>query len=394
MQTDRDPLETLPLDAEKFARIRDEIRAQYTAKDGRPWIIGFSAGKDSTLLAQLVLEAIDDLPPSKRTRKVYIVCNDTLVESPIMAAFVRGVLQKLRDAVEPLRMPLEVITTTPDPWQTFWVNLIGRGYPAPSRAFRWCTDRMKIRPTGKVIAGLTAASDAGSVLLIGVRRDESETRAASIDKHHAGGTLMNPHSTVRNCMVYAPIKDLTTQEVWTYLLQRRPPWGGTHRALVTLYRGALGGECPFVVDTNDAPSCGDSPSARFGCWTCTVVEKDRSLEGMVDSGAEHLAPLIAFRDWLKDVSADHANRLGERRNGEKGLGPFSYETRESILNELLKTQAAVGVELISPQEVDTIRIIWGEDRSGQVIRRAETLLDIMQYDDADQLVQLRLSGAR
>lgn len=90
MSTEMDPLETFALNLDKFDRIRAEILAQYTAKDRRPWIIGFSAGKDSTLLAQLVLEAIYELPASKRTRKVYIVCNDTLVESPVMAAFVRG----------------------------------------------------------------------------------------------------------------------------------------------------------------------------------------------------------------------------------------------------------------------------------------------------------------
>lgn len=390
-------VEDRPVDEEKFSRIRDEIRLEYRKPDKRPWIIGFSGGKDSTLLTQLVTEAMLELPPSQRTRPVYIVCNDTLVESPVMASFVEGVLKRIADAVEPLLVPMTVVKTTPATDQTFWANMIGRGYPAPSRIFRWCTDRMKIRPTARVIHEITAGSKAGSVLLIGVRRDESAARAGSIERHEVQGELMHPHGSVANCWIYAPIKDVSTEEVWTYLLQRRPPWGGTHRALVTLYRGALGNECPFVVDRNDAPSCGDSPSARFGCWTCTVVKKDKSLEGLIANGMEHLEALVEFRDWINEISFLPEKRLGERRNGGEGLGPFSFETRKEILARLLETQKEVGAPLISDAEIAQIKNIWREDESAQVIRKVDAFLDLQrmfQTEEQEQLVQLRRNGVR
>lgn len=390
-------VEDRPIDYEKFDRIRDELRREYRRSDHRPWVIGFSGGKDSTLLTQLVFEAVLELPISQRTRPIHIVCNDTLVESPVMASFVDGVLRRIEDAVEPLLLPVTVTKTTPAHDQTFWVNMIGRGYPAPSRIFRWCTDRMKIRPTAKIIREITEGSSAGSVLLIGVRRDESSARAESIEKHEVRGALMHPHGSVDKCCIYTPIKDVSTEEVWTYLLQRRPPWGGTHRALVTLYRGALGNECPFVVDSNDAPSCGDSPSARFGCWTCTVVQKDKSLEGLIANGMEHLEALVEFRNWIKEISFLPEKRMGERRNGGKGLGPFSFETRREILRRLLEAQKEVGASLISESEIACIEMVWREDESAQVGRRVEAFLELQrmwQSEDEAQLVQLRRDGAR
>lgn len=359
-----DPTTDVPADAsdvfdpELFERIIEELVAEYQA-DRRPWIVGISFGKDSTLLLQLVILAILRLPPSLRKRRVHVVSNDTLVESPVMAAYVAGMFRRIQDCVEPLMLPFDVVMTQPDPDDTFWVNLIGRGYPAPSRKFRWCTDRMKIRPTGTYIHTLTEASK-GSVLLLGVRRDESAARAASIEKH--GSERYNPHGTVPNCVVYRPIADVSTKAVWAYLMNVRPPWGGHHRALVTLYRNAAGGECPFVVDTADAPSCGDSPSSRFGCWTCTVVEKDRSLENLVDQGHDTLAPLLDFRARIVELSADWSRRMGERRNGAEGLGPFNFATRELLLAELLATQDAVGHTLITPAEIEAMHRQWADDK--------------------------------
>jgi DNA sulfur modification protein DndC len=209
-----------------------------------------------------------------RTRPVHLLCNDTLVESPILMTYIDRMLARLQTAAESLHLPITVVKTTPDPDQTFWVNLIGRGYPAPTRMFRWCTDRMKIAPTSNYIR--TQVSKSGEVvLLLGVRRAESANRAVTMNRHrNVAGSRLNPHDDMTGCMVFRPIVDMTTDDVWLLLLQRTPPWGGSHRELVTLYRNAQGGECPLVIDKSQAPSCGTS-SSRFGCWTCTVAEKDR-----------------------------------------------------------------------------------------------------------------------
>lgn len=354
---------------ERLRAAQADLRDEYLADNRDPWIIGYSGGKDSTLVAQLVFEMLLDLAPSDRTRPVHILCNDTLVESPVLMTYIDAMLTRLQTAAESLHLPITVVKTTPDPDQTFWVNLIGRGYPAPTRMFRWCTDRMKIAPTSNYIRS-QISQNGEVVLLLGVRRAESANRAVTVNRHrNVAGTRLNPHDDMRGCMVFRPIIDMTTDDVWLLLLQRQPPWGGSHRDLVTLYRNAQGGECPLVIDKSQAPSCGTS-SSRFGCWTCTVVEKDRSMEAMIDSGHEHLAPLMDFRDWLAKFRNERSKRMIERRDGRIALmgdgvttvaGPFTVEARQEILSRLLQVQAEVEMPLIRDDEIARIRAIWASD---------------------------------
>jgi DNA sulfur modification protein DndC len=350
----------------KLGGIIAELKDEYLQDHGTPWIIGFSGGKDSTLLAQLVLDMLLSLPPRRRTREVHVVANDTLVESPVIAGHLDLVLERIRKAVTPLRLPVIVAKTVPEVEQTFWVNLIGRGYPSPSRIFRWCTDRMKIAPTTTYIKSKVAESGE-AILLLGVRRAESTQRARSVGRYDNGERL-NPHNSLQNCFVFKPIVELTTDEVWQALLQSSPPWGGTHRELVTMYRNAGGGECPLVTDKSEAPSCGTA-SSRFGCWTCTVVEKDKSAESFIEAGYGDLEPLLEFRDWLKVIREDGGMRSATRRNGTLNFvgegrlipGPFTLEARREILERLLTIQEEVGIALISDEEIGVIRKIWAED---------------------------------
>lgn len=350
----------------KLAFAQAELLDEYRADHDAPWIIGFSGGKDSTLVTQLVFEMLLDLPPSERKRAVHIVANDTLVEAPLIARHLDAMLERIRGVVPALRLPVTVVKTSPKADQTFWVNLIGRGYPSPSRSFRWCTDRMKIQPTSHYIRSQVDALGQ-VILLLGVRREESATRAMSVNRY-SNGERLNAHNSLAGCLVFRPVVDFTTDEVWQLLLQRRPPWGGSHRPLVTLYRNAAGGECPLVLDKDDAPSCGTS-SSRFGCWTCTVVVKDRSMEGFIDSGNSDLEPLMDFRDWLARFRDQPDKRMARRRTGVRSHladgslvpGPFTFEARREILDRLLVVEQQVGESLISNAEIANIQAIWAED---------------------------------
>jgi len=367
----------------KLKVIRSEIRDEYFADDPFPWIVGFSGGKDSTLVAHLVFEMLLNIPPSQLRRPVHIVANDTLVESPLVIGHIRTVQAQMREAADAFSLPVKVVTTQPIGDDTFWVNLIGRGYPSPNRSFRWCTDRMKIKPTSRYIREQVDTTGR-VVLLLGVRRDESATRAASVAKYDNGERL-NRHNDMVGCMVFRPIVDLTTEDVWEFLGSTPPPWGASHADLIALYRNSLGGECPVIVQKSDAPSCGTS-SSRFGCWTCTVVQKDRSLEGFVEAGFAEFGPLLEFRDWLAKVRNDPEMRSARRRNGkytvtDSGLfvpGPFTPEARAEILKRLLALQQAVGRELISTDELTRIREVWRDDAmtsSGRYTSGADNVLE-------------------
>lgn len=348
-----------------LAGIRDEYLSSHQAF---PWIIGFSGGKDSTLVAHMVFAALLDIPPSRQTRPIHIIANDTLVESPLVVAHLHESLAEIRDAAKTLGLPITVATTAPNAENTFWVLLIGKGYPSPNSQMRWCTDRLKIQPTSTYIKQQVAASGS-AIILLGVRRDESEARRKRIDSHsNQADSNLHPHKDLLGAFVYRPIVDLTTDEVWDILASHTPPWGSTHDRLIKLYRDAAGGECPIVLSQEEAPGCGTN-SSRFGCWTCTVVEKDKSLQGFVDSGNQQYAPLIAFRDWLKEIRNDTNLRQAARRNGRvsfnaKGqhiAGPFTVQARRMILERLLEAQEEYGAPLISETEIQVIRRLWTED---------------------------------
>ena len=232
----------------QLGAVFDTIRTAFLEPDTEPWIVAYSGGKDSTLLLHLVWEVVVAAGPARR-RPIYVVSNDTLVESPLVIGHLRRSLDVIRAAARYAGLPITVEITEPCIDQTFWVNVIGRGYIPPTRNFRWCTDRMKILPTNRLIERLVLAHDR-VVLLIGTRRSESQHRGRAMSQRGVTATAMNPHGTIKNCRMFAPLADLGDDDVWKILMQRRPPWGGSHRDLITLYRNAGGGECPLVGNGN------------------------------------------------------------------------------------------------------------------------------------------------
>ena len=354
--------------ANPFDAIRQNIAEEYLSETQHyPWIVTFSGGKDSTLVAHLVFDMLLSLPPMLRTRQVFFVSNDTLVESPLVVKHMRQSLAEILRAAEIFRLPVSGEITVPKLQDTFWTLLIGKGYPTPNRSMRWCTDRLKIQPTSGYI--LQKVNENGkAIIVLGVRKDESATRKASIESHqNLENSNLTPHSDLKNALVYRPIADLSTDDVWEFLAANDPPWGGTHNGLIKLYREAAGGECPIVLSQEEAPGCGTN-SSRFGCWTCTVVNKDKSLQGFVDAGKTEFTPLIEYRDWLVDIRNKPEYRQAERRNGKLTFksgkhipGPFTITARQEMLVKLLEVQAAFGEELISQDEIDLIKQIWTED---------------------------------
>lgn len=357
-----------------------EIQEVYLS-DERPWVIGYSGGKDSTCTLQLVWSALLALPPEKRTKPVYVISSDTLVETPIIVRYIDVTLDRIATAAAAQGLPVTTHKVSPQVDRTFWVNLIGRGYPAPSRRFRWCTERLKIEPADEFIKQRVA--EFGEVVMVlGVRSAESATRAQVMSLHRIKGSPLSRHSSLHNAFVYGPIESFSTDDVWTYLLQNQSPWGNDNRDLVAMYRNAQAGECPLVVDKT-TPSCGNS---RFGCWVCTVVTKDKSMEAMIDSGEDWLEPLLDFRDMLAETQDPEKKRLYRdfrRRSGRVDFigesdtpvpGPYTLDFCKTLLRRLLETQLEVQknappgeeTQLVHEAELHEIRRIWRAERGDWV----------------------------
>jgi DNA sulfur modification protein DndC len=367
--------------------LQEEIRSLYTADDV-PWIIGYSGGKDSTATLQLVWTAIAELPPEQRSKTVYAISTDTMVENPVVAAWVANSLAIMKQSATDQEMPIQPKRLTPALADSFWVNLIGKGYPAPRHKFRWCTARLKISPSNTFINSIVSSSGE-AILVLGTRKAESSARAANMARHEKGRVRdrLSPNSSLPGSLVYSPIEDWTNDDVWFYLMQVRNPWGYNNRDLLGMYAGASAdGECPLVVD-DSTPSCGDS---RFGCWVCTLVDKDKSMTAMIqnDEEKEWMMPLLDIRDAL-DFRRDYKGEYAENADydirdfrrmsgavqvmsgGRPIPGPYIQSAREEWLKKLLVAQTYIrkngppdvrDIELITLDELQEIRRIWVVDK--------------------------------
>jgi DNA sulfur modification protein DndC len=354
-----------------LTEINQQIQDVYLS-DQRPWVIGYSGGKDSTTSIQLIFYAISKLPPEKRTKPIHIISTDTLVETPVIVDTIDATLKRINVKASESNLPFITHRLKPLITDSFWVNLIGKGYPAPSQRFRWCTERLKIHPANRFIT--EQISKYGEVVLVlGVRRQESATRAQVVSLYEIPNSVLSRHSTFSGAYVYTPIKEWSVNDVWTYLLQVPSPWGNDNRDLVALYKSAQG-ECPLVVD-DTTPTCGNS---RFGCWVCTLVSEDKSLKAVIDSGESWLHPLLEIHDFLvktQNPENKYLYREYKRKDGNVYLksdgsgiisrGPYKLEIRKQILSMLLKAQIKVNfdnpkanLQLILPEELYEIRRIW------------------------------------
>ncbi|MFB7906563.1 DNA phosphorothioation system sulfurtransferase DndC [Kitasatospora sp. NPDC056076] len=356
------------------ARIQ-EIRDLYV-ENQVPFVIGFSGGKDSMLVVLLTWLAVAGLAPEQRHKPVFICSTDTGVENPVVVRWVDGHLAAIRQAAVRQEMPVEVHRLRPVTEDTYWFSLIGRGYAAPRALFRWCTERLKIRPNTRFIREVVS-QHGETILLLGTRKAESAARAKVMKRHEKGRTRerLSPNGDLPNSMVYTPVEDFENDDVWMALMQLSElPWGRSAKELLALYQGASpDAECPLVMDST-TPSCG---SSRFGCWTCTVVEQDRSMTSMITNEPDEYAwmrPLLALRNDLADMGLDRGRREFTRWDGRLTVhkdrlvhGLYTQEARADWLRKVLETQEKIrrrapaeyaGLELISTDELVAIRRQW------------------------------------
>ncbi len=387
-----DFINTEPFAGRPLAEYVAEVQRIYCA-DKRPWVIGYSGGKDSSAVLTLVYLALLGLPPELRHKDVFVVSSDTLVETPVVVDLIIRTMDQIEKGAKRDALPITSHPVVPKTRETFWVNLLGKGYPAPTRSFRWCTERMKINPVSDFIKDKVSQFEE-VIVVLGSRSSESASRAQVIAKHKIDGTRLARHTTLANAFIYTPIDTWDVEDVWKLLRgafkyapddveEWENPWGGNNRPLWTLYMDSSGqGECPLVID-DSTPSCGNS---RFGCWTCTVVTKDRAMESLIQNGEDWMLPLLKFRNQLalttdpaqKDTYRNYKRRTGKvsyqyAKEGEELSaerkhvpGPYWLRYRQEWLKELLEMEHDLNlrghtITLITKPELHAIRQEWLTD---------------------------------
>lgn len=362
-----------------FEDIIQEMALVYR-HDKRPWLIGYSGGKDSTLLCCLVMEMLQRLTPYQRHKTVYIVSSDTMVENPIVKNYMHRMSAMINQAGNELKVKADIIY--PEIADTFWSKVIGLGYPTPEApGFRWCTERLKIHPMNKYTLD-TIKTNGQVVLLLGVRKAESTYRANNIRSREIEGKILVPHTDIEGAHVYNPLTEIPNELVWKFLLKddSRTPWGSDNKYLFSLYQGENLGEEQSVIGEIDKDKIPVTGHSRFGCWICTMVKEDKSLKAFIDRGETWLEPLRDFRNWLLELRSTPSARENKRRNGqmykkadgEYGLGPFTMKSRVEILRRLLQLEVTYNFDLITLEELKFIDKTW--DDEGDLSRR--TLVDL------------------
>ena len=364
------------LTKEDIRSVIETIKELYL-EDMIPWICGYSGGKDSTAVVQLVWYALQELPKEKLKKTVHVISTDTLVESPVVAIWATESLKKMKQTAKEQGLPIVPHRLTPAITNTFWVNLIGRGYPYPRRDFRWCTDRMKIDTSNRFIKSILDA-ESEAIMVLGSRKAESAVRKAVLEGYEKKRyrAHLSPNGSFPNSYVFTPIENWLNDNVWQYLVQVPNPWGHSNKDLLAMYSGASAdGECPLVIDSSP-PSCGNS---RFGCWVCTMVTEDKSMAAMIQNDEEKawMLPMLEFRDEIAgygDWQTDRDRRDFRKRDGRLQWhnnrlvhGPYTKITREYFLRRLLEVELLVheigpdeikDVPLITMEELKFIRQLW------------------------------------
>lgn len=369
--------------------------------DKRPWVIGYSGGKDSSAVMSLIYLALLGLKPEDRHKPVFVVSSDTLVETPVVVNHIKDSLRAIEKGAKRDNLPITCHKVIPKENQTFWSNLLGKGYPAPTRSFRWCTERMKIDPVSDFIKSKVSQFDE-VIVVLGSRSQESASRAQVIAKHKIDGSRLARHTTLANAFIFTPIDTWGVDDVWKLLrlchlktqqtpygpkniwidkydLEWENPWGGKNLVLWNLYKDSSGqGECPMVIDET-TPSCGNS---RFGCWTCTVVTKDRAMESLIQNGEEWMAPLLEFRNKLaatnvpkdKDEYRNFKRRTGRVHDQVKKL-PWDVKTPEAAIKYI---KAEKRDELYDTQEFRIVNDTNNQPLSIEILD-GETVVETVTY---------------
>jgi DNA sulfur modification protein DndC len=338
--------------SEKIEQIKTEILNSYLA-DKIPWVIAYSGGKDSTMTLQLVLETVAEKPK----KEVHILYADTRVEPPPVIDNARKLLRKINVWAKEHDLPVKTKILYPELKNNFFVLMLGKGYLPPTQWFRWCTERLKVRPIKRYIRKLIEKYGS-CVVLLGMRLKESSTRDKGLEKR--GYSKWMPFEGVKGATIYAPILELSIEDVWTYLLDKNPPWGMDNNLLRCLYTGG---------NTSCSLFCG---GIRFGCWVCTVVSKDRCTEGLAQiPGWDWLDNFLGYRDLMLEIRNKPENRIIRHNNGEAYVGPLNLVARKILFKELRKLEKKIGMSVLNPEDKAEIYALW----------RKEKILTEKQYVD-------------
>lgn len=296
------------------------------------WVVMYSGGKDSTTALILCIEALKErgiLPEA-------LYC-DTELEIPTLQQFAMSFLRFVSE-----QGLAKATVLKPAPEDSFWVQVIGRGYPPPHQNFRWCTHRLKVKPVEKYLSALSPSEREKTLVVTGVRFGESDLRDARLRLScsrggECGHGIWYEQSKSLGVGYFSPIVIWRECEVWDFLSLVAPAWGYPSRGLLSVYKGR---------------------ETRFGCWSCSVVSQDRTMQRIVQEESQW-KPLLEFRNWLVVFARSPENRV-RKPNGQ--LGRLTLSARKTILMRLREVEQQIRQPILSEIGYNLIIQLWADPR--------------------------------
>ncbi len=321
-------------------RIKESVSnlvSAFQVDDIGTWIVMYSGGKDSTVTLLLAIEAAKIC---KYQPKLHVIFSNTGVEIPSMLEHAESFLAALALS----HSWIKIHTVGPVISENFWVLVAGKGYPPPNQSFRWCTDKLKVKPAEEKIRNLVIPGR--TAILTGVRFGESDARDKRLNLSCSrGGECSHgqwvSHSGKLQCAYIGPIVAWRECDVWDFLDFIAPSLGFETGKLKAIYSG---------------------PDTRFGCWSCSVVKRDKAMEKIVlSSEGRHWAPLNELRNWLIEFAKVPENRV-KRPNG--ATGRFTLEGRQEILRKITEAEQRLSVPIVSDEQRELIQSYWTNPEYG------------------------------
>ena len=375
--------------AQKAARAVSAIRV--LLEGGRPLVIAYSAGKDSSVMLDLVFEAALQVKAAGLPLPNIIVTHaNTGIENPAYQTVAFAEISRIRAFAAKHELPLRVDIAAPLFNDTWAMKILsGRGIPTFANSpTRDCSVSLKVVPQErqrkKVLQELNEEGD--PVLLVGTRFEESAERKARMLSR--GETDVEPWlETVRNKKGdivrqearLSPLAFWTQEDVWVRLAELVDGKRQSYTNAKDVWKAyADGGNSGCAVIGDDAlkataKACG----ARFGCALCAAVGRDKSLEAMIEADPEngYLQNLNRLQRFIVDTQYDleRRNWLGRTidKDGYIAIQPDTYSP--AMLRELLamsmtidRDEAAAAqllgrsprFELVSVQQLIGIDAVW------------------------------------
>lgn len=311
-------------------------------------VIGYSGGKDSSVVANLTLTAARRrIESGKPCPTLYLLHADTGVENSAMVELAHGEMRRIQEFAQKHGFVVEILISQPALNEGFAAQIFsGRALPSFPESNRVCSTSWKVVPMSRLRKKLLRSAREGTFnpcIFLGTRAEESLVRAVATANRGESDTTM--WKAPDGHWMLSPILRWASEDVWLYLgyVQAGVIEGYSDMTeIMRIYRDAGNSSCYVVGDialdeSRKAGGCG----ARTGCHTCLRVKSDKSMLNMLDEESgryAYMKPLSAFREFLAATQYDWSRRNWVGRtvdsDGYVAIRPDTYSPQ--MLEELLK----------------------------------------------------------